>query len=103
MQSTFTRIAAFFILLTASFSVFASNSGGSSWYSYFVSRWNYYWTNFWNTWGSSGGSSAGSSGGNSVPELDGATGPLAVALITVVVGIGLERNRRNKQRMADAA
>lgn len=33
-------------------------------------------------------------GGNSVPELDGAMGPLAMAILAGVIGIGLERRRR---------
>ena len=33
-------------------------------------------------------------GGNSVPELDGAMGPLAVAILAGVIGIGIERRRR---------
>ena len=102
MEKLFTRFAAVFVIFLASSSVYASNSGNSSsWYYFFISRWNGFWTNFWNTWGSGG--TGGGSGGNSVPELDGATGPLAVALITVVIGIGLERNRRKKQRVANPA
>jgi len=101
MQKLSTKFAALVFALAASSSVFAqSGSHGSSWYYYFISRWNSFWTNFWSTW-NSGSTSAG--GGNSVPELDGATGPLAIALITVVIGIGLERNRRKKQGMAKSA
>jgi len=91
MEKIWLRIA---VLATAcvSSSVFAqSNGSGSSWYTWFQNWWN----NFWNTWNNGGGHSGG---GYSVPELDGATGPLAIALITVVVGIGLERNRRRKQK-----
>lgn len=35
--------------------------------------------------------------GNSVPELDGAMGPIAMALLAGVIGIGLERRRRKNK------
>lgn len=41
-----------------------------------------------------GGSTHSLCGGNSVPELDGAMGPLAMAILAGVIGIGLERRRR---------
>ena len=52
----------------------------------------------------SGGTAADSSGngggggGQSVPELDAAVGPLALALLGGVVAVGLERRRRKNKR-----
>lgn len=46
-------------------------------------------------WGNHGGHSGG---GNSVPELDTAAGPIAVALLAAIIGIGLERRRRAKKQ-----
>ena len=47
-------------------------------------------------WGSHGGHSGGG-GGNSVPELDLTAGPIAVALLAAIIGVGMELRRRGKK------
>ncbi len=79
------------ILVTAP-AVLAQSSGDSN----SAADWNSWWQNLLNYWNNYWNQNNG--GGYSVPELDASTGPLAVTLIAVVVGIGLERNRRRKQR-----
>ncbi|HBH35198.1 MAG TPA: hypothetical protein DDW45_01970 [Gammaproteobacteria bacterium] len=46
----------------------------------------------------SAGSVQGSEVANSVPELSAAAGPIAVAVILGIVGIGLERRRRKNKK-----
>ena len=47
-----------------------------------------------------GDSAGGGGGGQSVPELDAAVGPLALALLGGVVAIGFEHRRRKNKRDA---
>lgn len=60
-------------------SVHASHGGG-------------FWGWLEHFWGHGGGG-----GGNAVPELNGAMGPIALALLAGIIGIAVERKRRKSK------
>ncbi|MBX2884384.1 MAG: hypothetical protein KTR32_30810 [Granulosicoccus sp.] len=92
MRRTLTKIGIGISSLYSSLALAQSNSGGDTG----DTDWDAWWQTLLDYWNNYGPHDVG--GAYSVPELDGASGPLAIALITVVIGIGLERNRRRKQR-----
>ncbi|MGB5706623.1 MAG: hypothetical protein WBM41_07300 [Arenicellales bacterium] len=50
-----------------------------------------------NHWDKNGGGNGGTNGGgNSVPDLSATSGPIALALLSGIIGIGIERRRRKK-------
>lgn len=70
-----------------------AHSGGNFWHNLF----HYFGGSHGGQTGGGGGGNHGGSG-HTVPELDGATGPIAFALLGGIVAIGLERRRRKNQK-----